>query len=302
MTARTAVMASVMAVMLAACGGSAEAPLPGADAGSGTGTGGGSGSDAGSGTGGAADAGSGSGADAGSGAADAGTGGSSAQPYKLSGLAVDTNGAPIAGAKVNVCNPLYWASCMHGATGADGRYSFDLPPANVWEVDTTIQKTFDGRNYCFDLKPDGTANFSSEAGAIRNFAWKISGLRPDATDPKAYTAYYGGMAWVMVGDFNREVPLAYVQLHFVPAGTVVDGSAAQAFTANAGDWAEFKIANIPIAPYTVTAEYAPPGAARSPLLLSTGSMTAPANSITLHFEPGAICSDSPTGSVSVYFP
>src|SRR5216684_758006 len=131
MTARMVVIVSAVVGILAACGGSTGA-LSGADAGPGTGS-------------------SGSGA-------DAGTGGSGVQPFKLSGLAVDTKGAPIAGASVKVCNPLYWASCMSGPTGADGRYSFDLPPGNVWEVDTSMQKVFDGRNYCLDLKPDAIAH------------------------------------------------------------------------------------------------------------------------------------------------
>src|SRR5258708_6839603 len=285
MKTRALAMMGLMLVILAACGGSGGAGATGGGAGRGPGSR------------------TPSGTDAGSNAADAGTG-TGVQPYKLSGLTVDTKGAAIAGADLKVCNPLYFASCMHGATGADGRFSFDLPPGNVWEVEASIQKIFDGRNYCLDLKPDATAHFSSEAGAIRNFAWTISGLRPDAIDTKAYTAYYGGVAAVAVGDFNRPVTLDYVQLHFVPAGPVVDGSAAQAFSANAVDWAEFKIGNIPLAPYTVTAEYAQPGMAKSPLLVSPTPGATPASSATIHFDPDSpgVCVGWPTGWVNVYFP
>jgi hypothetical protein len=87
----------------------------------------------------------------------------------------------------------------------------------------------------------------------------------------------------------------------------VDGSTAVAFTANAVDWSERKIGNIPLAPYTVTAEYALPGAAtKSPLLVHTGpdNTTPPASSVTIHFDPvsSSICADWPTGFVDVYFP
>lgn len=232
-----------------------------------------------------------------------GTSTSGPQPFKAAGKAVDTKGAPIAGAKVQVCNPIYWGACMSGATGADGRYSMDLPPGNVWEIETSIQKTFDGRVYCLDLKPDATVNFSSEAGAVRNFAWAINGPRPDGVDPKSFTSYYGGAAEVAIGDFNRPVDPATVQVHFVPAGAVIDGSAAVPFSANAADWVENTIGNIPIAPYTVTAEYVA-GATHLPLLVGTDVLATPAASMTLHFDPltPGICVGQPLGKIYVFAP
>src|SRR5258708_1913518 len=209
MKTRALAMMGLMLVILAACGGSGGAGATGGGAGRGPGSR------------------TPSGTDAGSNAADAGTG-TGVQPYKLSGLTVDTKGAAIAGADLKVCNPLYFASCMHGATGADGRFSFDLPPGNVWEVEASIQKIFDGTNYCLDLKPDATAHFSSEAGAIRNFAWTISGLRPDAIDTKAYTAYYGGGAAGAAGGLHTPRPPDPPAPPFSPRGAPGVGARAAA--------------------------------------------------------------------------
>src|SRR5438874_1709437 len=153
MSARAMAMVSVMLGMLAACGGGVSSGGSGADAGT-----------------------------------ESGTGGGGVQPYKVRGAATDAHGSPIPGASLQICNPLYFNSCLTGATATDGRYSFDLPPSNVWNANASISKTFNGRTYCLDLMPDVATTFSSTDGAIRNFSWKIIGLRPDATAANEYTS------------------------------------------------------------------------------------------------------------------
>ena len=266
MSAREMVMTSVMLGVLAACGGGATSSGSGADAGDVSGTG-------------------------------------SVQAYKLSGKATDTHGAPIPGANLQICNPLFFDSCMTGATAADGKYSFDLPPANVWNANASISKIFNGRTYCLDLMPDVATTFSSTDGAIRNFSWKIIGLRPDATAANQYTSYYGAGANITPGDFNNEVPVNDVVMHFVPVGPLVDGSAGQAFTANARDWVWNIIGNIPLGRYTVTAEYAPAGGAKLALLVGTTFMQYAA-SATLDFDPASSssCVGPIEGKVYVAFP
>jgi hypothetical protein len=69
----------------------------------------------------------------GGGSPDAGSGGSSSpQAFKMSGLVVDTQGHPLPAAQLAVCDPVYFNSCITGASATDGRYSIALPPENVW--------------------------------------------------------------------------------------------------------------------------------------------------------------------------
>jgi hypothetical protein len=119
-----------------------------------------------------------------------------------------------------------------------------------------------------------------------------------------FTSYYGAAAVVATGDFNRPVDPTTVQVHFVPAGAAIDGSTAVAFSANAHDWVDSTIGNIPLAPYTVTAEYAPAGAVPVPLLVSTDMNAAPAASATLHFDPESpgLCLGDPMGKIYVFAP
>lgn len=80
---------------------------------------------------------------------------------------------------------------MNGKTRPDGRYSLDLPPTNEWVANGSVTKTFNGKSYCFDLRPSSTDSFSSSDGAVRDFDWKLSRQRPDRSATDESISYYG---------------------------------------------------------------------------------------------------------------
>jgi hypothetical protein len=218
-------------------------------------------------------------------------------------VALDGLGRPLAGAKISVCDPVYVSACLVGQTGSDGRYHFDLPPDNAWKVYGSITKPYNGKSYCLELRPDSTDAFGSSQGAVRNFEWKLTGRRPDKASASEFLSYYGAGAAVAVGDYNNPVPLQHVKLNFVPQGPLADGSAGASFIGSAGDWTWNEIGDVPLGRYAVTAEYAPPGSAKSALLVGT-SFFQYAGSAVVDFEPpaGGICTNSPEAKIYVAFP
>ena len=236
----------------------------------------------------------------GGGGGDGGVG-NGVQAGVVKGVVVDSQARPLPGAKINVCNPLYFDSCMTGQTGSDGRYSFDLPPVNVWKAYGYLTKAYNGKSYCLELRSDSTDSFSSKDGAVRNFEWKLTGLRPDSkTAQNEFLSFYGAAAAVRSEEYNNPVDLQYVQASFVPQGPLVDGTAGQAFSASAGNWNWNEIGDIPLGRYTVTADYAPPGAAKSALLVGTVSGQY-AVSVVLDFPPPGSCV-RPEAKIYVAFP
>jgi hypothetical protein len=208
---------------------------------------------------------------------------------KAAGTATDPQGQPLAGAEITVCNPVFLYSCVNAKTGPDGRYSIDLQPVNVWNASGSINKTFNGKSYCLDLSPSSTATFSSADGAIRDFQWKLTGLRPDMTATDESLSFYGAALSVVDGSANFAVDPRYVEVTFTPEGPLVDGSAGQTFSATAGAWKWNKIGNIPLGRYTITASYAAPGAAKSPLLVTPSASGQYASSTILDFDPVGTC-------------
>jgi hypothetical protein len=226
---------------------------------------------------------------------------------KVAGTATDSRGQPLPGAEIDICNPVYFNSCVKGKTAPDGRYSIDLQPVNVWTASGSLTKTFNGKSYCFDLRPSSTNSFSSSDGAIRDFDWKVSGQRPDRSATDEAISYYGASVAVQVRDGIPVADYKYVEVTFAPQGALVDGSVGETLTAKVGDWKWWTIGNIPLARYTVTAAYAPPGAAKTALLVSLNSAFSSAQfapSTTLDFDPaqGGTCGNPETAGILIALP
>ena len=105
------------------------------------------------------------------------------------GLVMDTNGKPVAGARILLDNTVFYASYINGSTGADGTYRLKVQPG-AWRAYATIQKEYNGRTYSLDLHPDSADSFD-DSGAVRNFTWKLEGRKPDNN-----WGYYGGLVKV----------------------------------------------------------------------------------------------------------
>jgi hypothetical protein len=84
---------------------------------------------------------------------------------------------------------------------------------------------------CLDLHPDNSDHFGSDAGAIRNFDWRLTGLIPGRETATNYaSSYYGAALSVGSGDLNSSLDVQFVQVTFVPQGPLVDGSAGATFS------------------------------------------------------------------------
>jgi hypothetical protein len=223
---------------------------------------------------------------------------------KVTGIALDSQGHPLAGAEITVCNPVFFDSCVGGTTGADGHYSVDLQPTNVWTVYASIKKTYDGKTYCLDLSPTGsTDTFSSSDGAVRNFQWKLTGQRPGESDTTQFSSFYGAGLSVVDDTGNFVMNDKYIEVTLVPDGPLVDGSAGSTVTLPVGNWNSYEIGNIPLGRYTVSADYAPPNGAKSALLVGTSSFGQYTASTVLDFDPdqGGTCGN-PEATVHVVVP
>lgn len=231
-----------------------------------------------------------------------GTGG--VQPGIAKGLVVDTQGRPLAGAKVAVCSTVYAYSCIDQTTAADGTYSMSLTPLNSWDATSSLTTVYNGRAYCLDLHPGNPDHFGSDVGAIRNFDWRLTGLIPgNETMPTYANSYYGAALSVSSGDFNSTLDIQFVQVTFAPQGPLVDGTAGTTLTKSAANWHELGIGGIPLGRYTVSATYVQPGTANRALLVGTTYGAAYSPSAVIDFDPDSSGCSNPTSKIyTVYAP
>jgi hypothetical protein len=193
----------------------------------------------------------------GAGAADPGT----VEPYVVKGRVTTEAGKPLAGVGVLADNTLAYDSNAPAVTGADGTYRIELPRTDVyvWRMWGQIEVDYHGEHFSLDLAVDQTP-FGSADGAIRNFTWKLSGLK-DA-DLKTY---YGGLVYVYEDLNSSGLDDKQWQITFTPTEPLIDGSTGETVTrqVNSGE-----IDDVPVGVYTVTASYLPEGGgAPVPLLI-----------------------------------
>jgi hypothetical protein len=169
-------------------------------------------------------------------------------PNSVAGVAIDTQGRPIAGAKVWI-EPAVTTGLVEVTTDVNGHYLVtDLPTvpyyAKAWtEVD------YGGQRYCLRLgmlTPSDFDAFTAEAGVIRNFQWQLSGVIEDLRD---YNGYFGGEIRLFLdGDMRGGV----VELTFTPTGPLIDGSTGQTLMRTLNVNEEVMVYDIPVGTYRVT--------------------------------------------------
>ena len=216
------------------------------------------------------------------GEASTGTSGE-ASPYVASGRAVDTTGAALAGVEVVIDNQLIDDSNLVGTTGADGRYRLELPQLAVtWNASATHSVDYHGTRYRFPLHPSDAQPFAGNAGAVRDFTWKLTGNKPEG-------GTYGGFvtAYRDLGDTSFDI--SDVELELEPDGPLVDGSqgariARKLVPTPDGDAVE----DVPVGRYRIQAHV--DGA---PLLVRIRNTEGYAASVTSDF-------DVPHGSLPIY--
>ncbi|TWI06098.1 hypothetical protein IP90_00361 [Luteimonas cucumeris] len=164
------------------------------------------------------------------------------------GTARDTQGNPIAGAKILLDNSVYYASYIHGSTRDDGSYRIKAQPG-AWRAYASIRKAYNGKTYTLELHPDNIDAFDDE-GAVRNFTWKLEGRTPEND-----YGYYGGFIQLST-DLDFSADLDNVELALTPSGPLIDGSPGKSLRLRLGDhyWIDrYQIEDIPIGRYRVEA-------------------------------------------------
>ncbi|WP_461534126.1 carboxypeptidase-like regulatory domain-containing protein [Sinomicrobium sp.] len=164
------------------------------------------------------------------------------------GKVVDTEGDPIAGAKIYLYNTEFKDSYLQATTKKDGTYKIKLHTGS-WVAYACFKKEYNGETYSIQLYPDNNDSLSEEGG-IRNFRWRLA-----RTDPENEAYFYGGQLTVLTVD-RFEDDYEDIELIFNPVGLLIDGSKGRKFRLKYGDphWEEYGyIKDIPIGRYMLTA-------------------------------------------------
>ncbi len=171
-----------------------------------------------------------------------------AQAGYATGKVVDTQGRPIAGAKILLDNSVFYNSYIHGSTGEDGTYRIKAQPG-AWMAQASFKKNYNGQTYNLELHPDKSDSFDDE-GAVRNFTWKLEGRTP----LNEY-GYYGGLIQLDT-DLGFHEDLEKIELTLTPIGPLIDGSQGKILHLRLEDhyWKQAGlIEDVPIGRYKVTA-------------------------------------------------
>jgi hypothetical protein len=205
----------------------------------------------------------------------------------VTGTALDTQGRPLANARVSMEPALTTGSPMTGRTGADGKYRIEGMLSIPFKPRAWTEVNFNGQRFCLRLAMPDAAQydaFNPSAGAVRDFRWQLTGPIPDfVSDPE----YFGGKVNLdLTGDFTGST----LELTFTPTSPLIDGSAASALTRTLSLTSGTRpvIEDLPVANYTVTGTFTQ-GGTEQPLhigLLSSDTYDAQTEAAELAFRPG----------------
>lgn len=125
---------------------------------------------------------------------------------------------------------------------ADGTFSLQLPPGQFYPPLGTLTVPFEGKKYVVDLDPVPLVEGQRDSGPgiVQNFHWRLSGPKPQVTNPDVNNATHWYGITVPVGfrayreDTQQSVqPLpdgSKLTWRLQPTSTLLDGSAATPLT------------------------------------------------------------------------
>ncbi|HEX8440582.1 carboxypeptidase-like regulatory domain-containing protein [Archangium sp.] len=235
-----------------------------------------------------------------------GTGtGTEVQAGKVTGVVQDTQGRPIAGAKVRIENDFGYYDVT---TDANGRYVSPSLVLGGFKAIAWADVNYQGKSYKLRMGMPNPADydfFDSKQGAVRNFRWQLSGRIPDRVADGS-TGYFGGTLESLNGTgsiYDARMDAGdTVNLTLKPTAPLIDGSTGQtltrSFTIRSGNDTYYAL-DIPVGVYEVTAERVTPSGAREQILV--GSFSRQGTSATVSFEPSSAYSyESGLRSTSLY--
>jgi hypothetical protein len=203
-----------------------------------------------------------------------------ARPNYVVGRVTDAAGQPVAGAEVAI-----YGTTMAGAntrfeakTDARGLFSQRVPEG-IYGVTAYLKKRFNDKNYKFTLPPtDGITamKHDSSKGIVKNFVWRIRGLKPGETPGEAGThteprKYFGGFVYLRSEEKGFGGDRVYfpagstLKITLTPRGPLMDGSKGQAktfqrrFDKDVTNGISWYLTDIPIGLYTLSAQLSAPG-------------------------------------------
>ncbi|GGM76792.1 hypothetical protein GCM10010967_05500 [Dyadobacter beijingensis] len=194
------------------------------------------------------------------------------------GKITDTAGNPMKGVEVVIDNTMFHASYSLGVTDANGNYEIQLPSVGTFMASAQIVKEYNGRRYEQDLNPDVFEPFSID-GAVRNFQWKLTGLRPEGE------GYFGATVGINKALYSAIYDDENIEFTLTPVGNLIDGSKGKVLKVKP---AQGYIEDIPLGRYEMSAYYNGE-AGKMPLKLRDHfSDDAYESTLVIDFEPSTI--------------
>lgn len=186
---------------------------------------------------------------------DPAAGGSATAGY-LVGQVTDSQEKPLPGATILADNTLLYNSHVETSSDAKGNYRVKTPTGSYRAI-AQIKKSYNGKNYTLDLKPDNTAAFAGDDGAVRNFQWQLTG-----EDPEQSGRYYGGEVTLDKDIMSELYDVENIEFTFTPVGPLIDGSTGKTLKLKSGEPhsnSYGRIPDVPIGRYRITAVHQPTG-------------------------------------------
>lgn len=211
------------------------------------------------------------------------------RPGTVTGTVVDTQGRPIAGARVWI-QPSITTGLVEVRTDANGRYLaqglVDVPyTAKAWTY-----VTYNGRQLCLRLGMGSPADYDSfvpSQGAVRDFRWQLTG---PIEDLRNLNEYFGGMLRVMNTGYYTG---GRIELTFTPTGPRIDGSTVAPFTRTLNDpGRDYDVHDLPVGPYRVTAALVGADGSRRPLRMSRDSLAPASEALDIDWTGDGTCTNT----------
>ncbi|WP_224999658.1 carboxypeptidase-like regulatory domain-containing protein [Cesiribacter sp. SM1] len=204
----------------------------------------------------------------------------------VSGSVVDSQGRPIAGARVRIEND--W-SYYDVSTNAAGKYTSPTLPPGGFRAVAWATIPYQGQDYTLRMGMPQASDydyFDAKNGVVRNFKWQISGPIPDREG-----AYFGATLELMSGTGSiwdeRMNPGDNVYVTLKPTIPLIDGSIGEvierSFTIQSGN-DTYLLHDIPAGQYEISCIRVTPDNYQEQLLIGTFSQQWEAALIT--FQPG----------------